>query len=356
MDPAWTCHPPPHRLWNMVQSFRSLVACVAWPALLAGCVATTAIGFSTGWPVLGFNLTYLALAASLLLLERWMPHEAAWQPHDGQFRLDLGHTMVSNGTIQALLVLSGVIGLSALLARLGHSGLGLWPHQWPLAPQVALGLAVSEFAAYWAHRTAHEWEPLWYFHAIHHSVEKLWCVNSGRFHFVDALKSVVPGVLILVLAGAPAEVMAWLSALTGYIGIMTHTNVAMRFGPLNYVFNTPALHRWHHSMDLREGQQELRREPGDLGPRFRHLFQRRASPSRDDRHRRSAAGRPRRSAPLAIPSLGASARARADCGTSSPRLDRQRRACPARHRRSAAERNFGDTRSLTVRSKTGGPI
>jgi sterol desaturase/sphingolipid hydroxylase (fatty acid hydroxylase superfamily) len=239
----------------MVQSFRSLVACVAWPALLAGCVATTAIGFSTGWPVLGFNLTYLALAASLLLLERWMPHEAAWQPHDGQFRLDLGHTMVSNGTIQALLVLSGVIGLSALLARLGHSGLGLWPHQWPLAPQVALGLAVSEFAAYWAHRTAHEWEPLWYFHAIHHSVEKLWCVNSGRFHFVDALKSVVPGVLILVLAGAPAEVMAWLSALTGYIGIMTHTNVAMRFGPLNYVFNTPALHRWHHSMDLREGNK-----------------------------------------------------------------------------------------------------
>jgi sterol desaturase/sphingolipid hydroxylase (fatty acid hydroxylase superfamily) len=29
----------------------------------------------------------------------------------------------------------------------------------------------------------------------------------------------------------------------------------MRFGPLNYVFNTPGLHRWHHSTDLREGNR-----------------------------------------------------------------------------------------------------
>ena len=29
----------------------------------------------------------------------------------------------------------------------------------------------------------------------------------------------------------------------------------MRFGWLNFVFNTPGLHRWHHSMDLREGNK-----------------------------------------------------------------------------------------------------
>ena len=41
----------------------------------------------------------------------------------------------------------------------------------------------------------------------------------------------------------------------GYIGLLTHCNVAMRFGPLSLVFNTPELHRWHHSMDLREGNK-----------------------------------------------------------------------------------------------------
>jgi sterol desaturase/sphingolipid hydroxylase (fatty acid hydroxylase superfamily) len=29
----------------------------------------------------------------------------------------------------------------------------------------------------------------------------------------------------------------------------------MRFGWLNLVFNTPGLHRWHHSLDLREGNK-----------------------------------------------------------------------------------------------------
>jgi len=29
----------------------------------------------------------------------------------------------------------------------------------------------------------------------------------------------------------------------------------MRFGVLNYLFNTPGLHRWHHSRDQREGNK-----------------------------------------------------------------------------------------------------
>ena len=229
-----------------------IVSWIAWPGLLAACVGATALGFHFGVGVIAFNLTYVGLAASLLLLERWMPHEPAWQVRDGQLGADLLHTLASNGTIQVLVVFGGIIGLTALLPA---EGAGLWPRHWPLAVQVMLGLAVSEFAGYWAHRIAHEWEPLWYFHAIHHSVERLWCINNGRFHFVDALKSVVPGVTILLLAGAPAEVLAWLSALTGYIGIMTHCNVAMRFGVLSWVFNTPELHRWHHSKDLREGNK-----------------------------------------------------------------------------------------------------
>ncbi|HCX67158.1 MAG TPA: sterol desaturase, partial [Rhodobiaceae bacterium] len=35
------------------------------------------------------------------------------------------------------------------------------------------------------------------------------------------------------------------SAVTAVLGILTHCNIEMRCGPLNYVFNTPELHRWH---------------------------------------------------------------------------------------------------------------
>jgi sterol desaturase/sphingolipid hydroxylase (fatty acid hydroxylase superfamily) len=47
--------------------------------------------------------------------------------------------------------------------------------------------------------------------------------------------------------------MQWFGAVTAFIGILTHCNINVKFGWLNYIFNTSGLHRWHHSMDLREG-------------------------------------------------------------------------------------------------------
>ena len=96
---------------------------------------------------------------------------------------------------------------------------------------------------------------LWRFHAVHHSVTKLWIVNTGRFHFVDSVYKIVPSVGLLWALGAPLGVVIWLSAFTGFIGMLTHCNVEMRFGPLSWIFNTPELHRWHHSKDLREANR-----------------------------------------------------------------------------------------------------
>ena len=121
--------------------------------------------------------------------------------------------------------------------------------------QVVLGLVVAEFGLYWAHRIAHEWMPLWWFHAVHHSSRKLWFFNTGRFHIIDTLKSMIFSAPLLALAGAPRDVVLWFGAITAYIGFLTHANIRMRFGWLNYIFNTPGLHRWHHSMDLREGNK-----------------------------------------------------------------------------------------------------
>ena len=60
---------------------------------------------------------------------------------------------------------------------------------------------------------------------------------------------------ILALAGAPSEVFIWVAVTTAFVGMLTHANIEMRCGPLNYIFNTPVLHRWHHSTDLREGNK-----------------------------------------------------------------------------------------------------
>lgn len=90
---------------------------------------------------------------------------------------------------------------------------------------------------------------------MHHSVTRLWFFNTGRFHVVDTVTGLMVGMPVLLLLGAPRDVLLLVSAITAVIGMLTHCNIEMRCGVLNYVFNTPALHRWHHSKDLREGNR-----------------------------------------------------------------------------------------------------
>jgi sterol desaturase/sphingolipid hydroxylase (fatty acid hydroxylase superfamily) len=240
----------------MTNSVRTLISYVSWPLLLAACIAATVCGFQTTHPILAFNTVYLCLIVSLFFLERYMPHEQKWQESDGQLFADLAHTVLSKGVVQALVAFAGIFGLTKLITPLTDEGYGIWPRDWPLLAQVVLGLVTAEFGLYWAHRLSHEFHPLWRFHAVHHSVTKLWIVNTGRFHFINSLVSILLGTGVLIALGAPLEVVLWLSAITAYIGVLTHCNVEMNFiKPLSYIFNTPELHRWHHSKKLREGNK-----------------------------------------------------------------------------------------------------
>lgn len=245
-------------------ALRIAAAHVLWPLLAAGSVAIVYWGIVAGHPVLTFNLTYLALAGTLAVLERIMPHERAWLANDGQMGPDLAHTLFNKGLAQVVITFTAFAGV----ARWVTAESGVWPDGWPLALQVALGLVVVEFGLYWKHRLAHEWYPLWRFHAVHHSVTRLWFFNTGRFHVVDTVTGLAVGMPVLLLLGAAEEVLLLVGAITAVIGILTHCNVDMRTGWLNYVFNTPGLHRWHHSKIVAEGNKNY----GENLMVFDHLF------------------------------------------------------------------------------------
>ena len=229
---------------------RRTLSYVWWPLLFAASVAASYAGVVSGHPILVFNITYLTLAFAIAVLERAMPHERAWLANDGQVLPDLAHTVLNKGVAQVVVAAITVMGLAELAAPTGG---GWWPTAWPLAAQTALGLLLAEIGLYWKHRIAHEWPPLWRFHAVHHSVTRLWFWNTGRFHLVDTLTGLAVATPLLLALGAPKDVMIMVSAITAIVGILTHSNVEMRCGPLNYVFNTPELHRWHHSKIIAEG-------------------------------------------------------------------------------------------------------
>lgn len=234
---------------------------LAWPWLLLSPAAILATGFARDDATFYFNLSYAWLVLWLLLAERLLPYRPAWRLNDGQLGPDLAHTVLNKGLVQLFIVALLASGIPA--DPLG-SGLG----DWPLWAQVAFGLVASEFGLYWAHRLAHEWPWLWRFHAIHHSVQRLWLVNTGRFHFVDSFTSVLFSLPFLLLSGISMEAVIWVSAVTAYLGILTHCNVDMHCGRLSLLFNTPELHRWHHAIDPAIGNRNY----GENLMLWDHLF------------------------------------------------------------------------------------
>lgn len=223
-----------------------------WPGILAACLYGTCLGFAAEKSARYFNITYLILAVSLFALERLLPHEREWLKNDRQMVADLAHTLLSKGFAQVLVVVGVTIGIAEAAASKGGE---FWPTQWPLFFQVVLGLVIAEAGLYSAHRLGHQWSVLWRFHAVHHSAPRLWFFNTGRFHLVDTVTSILLSQPLLLLAGAPSDVFIWVNSTTAFIGMLTHCNIEMRFGPLNYVFNTPAVHRWHHSRNPDEGNR-----------------------------------------------------------------------------------------------------
>src|SRR4029077_3347634 len=78
------------------------------------------------------------------------------------------------------------LGTAAAVALVGSLAPGpvgsLWPHSAPPFLQTWLMLLTVDCARYWLHRACHRFPSLWRLHAVHHSPEILYSLNSGRFH------------------------------------------------------------------------------------------------------------------------------------------------------------------------------
>ena len=100
---------------------------------------------------------------------------------------------------------------------------------------------------YWIHWSLHRFPRLWSFHAVHHSPHRLYWVNSARVHPFEKLAHFTVDIVPFALLGVSKEALAVYYVLWGVTGFYQHSNCDVRFGPLNYVFSGPELHRWHHS-------------------------------------------------------------------------------------------------------------
>jgi len=112
--------------------------------------------------------------------------------------------------------------------------------------------AVSDFFYYWVHRAFHRSPALWPFHAIHHGARRVYSINSGKFHFLEACCSNLAYFTPMLILGASEDAIVLVTTLSLATGFLEHANINFKAGVLNYIFNTAELHRWHHSIVIRE--------------------------------------------------------------------------------------------------------
>jgi sterol desaturase/sphingolipid hydroxylase (fatty acid hydroxylase superfamily) len=185
-------------------------------------------------------------------LEARRPHRAQWQPDRREIATDLTFMAVVQ---LAFPPLAGFLFTYALIGPARALDLPvarIWPHGWPIWVQAVLMVFAVDFMRYWLHRAAHENATLWRLHAVHHSVEQLYWLNTARFHPIEkGLQMLLDSVPFLLMAVDP-RVLALYYVAYSTNGFFQHCNIELRYGLLNYVVGSAETHRWHHSREPRE--------------------------------------------------------------------------------------------------------
>jgi len=239
---------------TILANVRAVLAVSLVPFSVAGGISALLWAMNAGIdPELAIFPITLANLVLVAVMERILPYRREWNRSHGDLRTDSLYFLteiVVGGLMAPLLgVLTIIIG-GWLSANMGGS---LWPAHWPILAQVLLATVVREFFDYWAHRSMHHYHWLWRLHATHHSAQRVYWLNATRAHPGEIVyRFCFVWVLPLALLGVPKDVLALATVAAVLADAYQHANIAIRLGPLSWIYSIGNLHRWHHSRDRHE--------------------------------------------------------------------------------------------------------
>ena len=234
--------------------FEYFITYAFYPLLLATTLGLYLSALQNSWN-LAEVFVWMAAGRMLLLLivEFWHPAKPEWKMTWGSFRRDLKY-MVINGGIASLLK----VGLTWLALDWSRFNTGIVSNT-SIAFEFLAILLVYEFFQYWYHRFSHEgpgrfgaW--LWSVHLAHHLPDKVYLLMHPVGHPLNFVISLALVQLPLLILGARFESIFLFNALMGLQGLVSHFNVNIKAGALNYLLVGTELHRYHHSADLAEAK------------------------------------------------------------------------------------------------------
>ena len=109
----------------------------------------------------------------------------------------------------------------------------------------AMTFVLIDFVFYIYHRMSHRVRFLWAIHMSHHSSEEMNFAVSFRQSWFGPV-SKIPFFIVLHLLGLDPSIIAVAGVVSTLWGIVGHTQIFGKLGPLEWIFNTPSHHRVHH--------------------------------------------------------------------------------------------------------------
>lgn len=188
----------------------------------------------------------IAAALCFIGLERRFPYQPGQKFFRRGFSLDLvWYTLVQSYVLGILIsvLLQKVDRETGWSQRGVISGLPVWA-------QVLFFFVSHDLYIYLFHRLQHRWPPLWRLHEAHHSPHDVDWLSGARSHPLEILINQTIEFAPIVLLGAAPEVAAIKGTLDAVWGMYIHSNIDVRSGWLQKVFNGPEMHRWHHAPEL----------------------------------------------------------------------------------------------------------
>jgi alkylglycerol monooxygenase len=179
----------------------------------------------------------------LVLFEKWW----GWRKGNDTVRNDDMISSLSSGVTNAT---KDVLGLSIAIISydwlMNKVAITHVPAGWPtyLAAFIAL-----DFAGYWVHRIAHEYNLFWNNHIIHHSSEEFNLACALRQSISSIVKIFAIFLLPAAFLGVPQSVIAIVAPLHLFAQFWYHTQHIDKMGFLEKIIVTPSHHRVHHAIN-----------------------------------------------------------------------------------------------------------
>ncbi len=182
-------------------------------------------------------------AIVLIILERTFPYSDRQPLFRKGFWTDLGMYTLFQSYILSWVIFGFIHWLDG---QTGMSRFQIISH-WPKAFQYILFFVTHDLYIYLFHRWQHQNKYLYRIHEAHHSVEEVDWLAGARSHSLEIIINQTIEFLPIILLSAAPVVVLIKGIVDAVWGMYIHSNIDVRSGWVQYFFNGPEMHRWHHS-------------------------------------------------------------------------------------------------------------